>query len=434
MSQHRLKARARLGKYRIVRKIGEGAFASVYRAHDTIEGIDVALKIPHGLDPRALEDLRREVRLTAKLEHPHILPIKNAEQIGDLFVIACPLGIETLGSRLGRRLSPKTALEYSRQMLSAVGYAHDRRIIHCDIKPENLILFANDRLRLGDFGIAKVALRTVLGSGQGTVGYVAPEQALGKPSLRSDVFSLGLVMYRMFSGELPEWPYRWPPRGITRARRVLSQEFLDVLQRCIAVDDSQRYPHARALFAAVDRLKGRALRSTVPRTRPRVHRKAFSAWRSLRAKEFARRYRRELELRASCAACGGPTSESMLFCPFCAKPQRRYNGPSRFPSRCKRCRRSAKRDFRFCAYCYGAKIQEPSKRSYSDRRYTSRCSRCRGRMMPFMRYCPSCRSRATQHWPVPGSRQRCPRCHWGVVKEFWDHCPWCAQALNGGRR
>ena len=93
-----------------------------------------------------------------------------------------PLGIETLHERLARRMAPATKVSFAAQMLDAVAYAHARRIMHCDLKPENFILFPEQRIRLADFGIAKVALRTMPASGSGTVGYVAPEQALGDAS------------------------------------------------------------------------------------------------------------------------------------------------------------------------------------------------------------------------------------------------------------
>ena len=119
----------------------------------------------------------------------------------------------SLDDRLQKRISLSTAVDYSAQILAAVAYAHEHRIIHCDIKPDNFLIFADGRVRLADFGIARVAQKTLRGWGEGTVGYIAPEQAMGKPSFRSDVFSTGLVLYRMFSGCLPEWPYRWPPPG-----------------------------------------------------------------------------------------------------------------------------------------------------------------------------------------------------------------------------
>ena len=108
-----LKARQRLGKYRIQKRLAEGGFASVYKAKDTIEGIYVALKIPHSdlMDDGVLDDFRHEVRLAARLDHVNILPLKNASFIDDRFVIAFPLGEKTLADRLRSRISITTTLE-----------------------------------------------------------------------------------------------------------------------------------------------------------------------------------------------------------------------------------------------------------------------------------------------------------------------------------
>jgi serine/threonine-protein kinase len=144
-------------------------------------------------------------------------------------------------------------------MLEAVAYAHDRRIIHCDIKPENLILFA-ERMRLTDFGIARVVLKTVKASGSGTVGYIAPEQAVGRPSFRSDVFSMGLIIYRMMTGYLPEWPYRWPLPGIERLRRKAHPDFVEWLRKATDPDSRNRFQDARHMLNAYKRLKPRLLR------------------------------------------------------------------------------------------------------------------------------------------------------------------------------
>ena len=127
-----LKARDKLGKYRITGRVGKGAFATVYRAYDTIEGIPVALKIPHTrlITKETLDDFRKEVRLTASLDHPNILPMKNAGYIGKHFVIVYALGSGTLAKRLKRRMTAKTAMQLAEQLLAAVAYAHERRIIH----------------------------------------------------------------------------------------------------------------------------------------------------------------------------------------------------------------------------------------------------------------------------------------------------------------
>jgi len=259
-----LKGRQMLGKYRIRRRVGAGAFATVYEAYDTIEGIRVALKVPHPelLGKHSLAEIHREVRLTARLEHENILPLRNAMMIDDYFIIATPLGERTLTDRLRYRLGPANAFSYSEQLVDALAYAHEKRIIHCDIKPDNIIIFDGHELRLADFGIAKVAMktRTIAGSGQGTVGYIAPEQAMGKPSFRSDVFSLGLVMVRMFSGHLPEWPFDWPPQGADRLRRTLSRDFVDFLRRSIEVRERKRFRDGVQMQKAFQRLAPKALR------------------------------------------------------------------------------------------------------------------------------------------------------------------------------
>jgi serine/threonine-protein kinase len=265
MSTPPLKARQRLGKYRIRRRIGVGAFATVYEAYDTIEGIRVALKIPHleHLESDSLDLIHREVRLTARLDHENILPLRNAMMVDGLFVIATPLGERTLTDRLHYRLGSKTALSYAEQLLEALAYAHERRIIHCDIKPDNVILFPDGLVRLADFGIAKVALktRTIMGSGEGTVGYIAPEQAMGKPSFRSDVFSMGLLIYRMFAGELPEWPFDWPLPGSDRLRRTASRDFIAFLRRSIEVRERKRFRDGLQMLEAFERVAPRALRN-----------------------------------------------------------------------------------------------------------------------------------------------------------------------------
>ena len=263
---HALKNRRRLGKYRIRRRVGAGAFATVYEAYDTIEGISVALKIPHPdqVEKESLNQIHKEVRLTARLDHDNILALRSAMMIDGHFVIATPLGEQTLTDRLRYRLGPKTALSYTEQLLDALAYAHEQRVIHCDIKPDNVILFPENHIRLADFGIAKVSLRTrtIVGSGQGTVGYIAPEQAMGKPSFRSDVFSMGLLIYRMFGGVLPEWPFDWPLPGADRLRRTVSRDFIAFLRRSIEVRERKRFRDGVQMQRAFEKVAPRALRST----------------------------------------------------------------------------------------------------------------------------------------------------------------------------
>ena len=257
-----LGGRKRIGKYRIGGKIGEGNFASVYKAMDTIEGTLVALKVPHDeyVTPESLESFRREARMVSQLDHPNILPVKDADIIEQRFVIAFRLGEKSLDDRLRNRLSVAKAIEYSDQILAAVEHAHQKKVVHCDIKPENFILFSGDLLRLTDFGVAKVAQRTLRGSGTGTVGYMAPEQAMGRPSPRSDVFSIGLIMYRMFSGQWPEWPFEWPPAGYDRVRRRIHPDLIRLVKRAMDVHPRNRFRDAIHMRKEFLKLKRKSLR------------------------------------------------------------------------------------------------------------------------------------------------------------------------------
>ncbi len=258
-----LRARQRVGKYRIEKRLGEGGFAIVYQARDTIEGIRVALKIPHDdiVTQEMLADFRKEVRMIAQLDHPNVLPLKDASMIDGRFVIVFRLGEKTLADRISKRMTFASALEFTHQMLHAVAYAHRSEILHCDIKPENFIIFPGDVIRLADFGIAKVAQRTVRGSGSGTIGHMAPEQAMGMPSKKSDVFSLGLVVYRMLAGSWPEWPFDWPPPGFQRLRRRgITNDLMAFLRKSIELDPKRRFRDADKMLDTFEELKGRALR------------------------------------------------------------------------------------------------------------------------------------------------------------------------------
>lgn len=256
----------RLGKYRLRRRVARGGFGDVYEAYDHIEGISVALKIPldgtlHG---ESLSDFRREVRITAKLDHPNIMPIKNADFVDGVFMIVQPLGVCSLDERLQKRLNFATKLDYIEQMLAGLAHAHEHGVIHCDIKPENMVLFDSldhgrmGRLRLTDFGIAKLARRTINASASGSVGYIAPEQAMGRPSARSDVFSVGLVIHQLLTGKLPAWPFTWPTEGWERLKRQ-HPDLRQIVRRSIEVEARRRYADAAVMYRAFKRVKRKAL-------------------------------------------------------------------------------------------------------------------------------------------------------------------------------
>jgi len=433
-----LKSKQRFGKYVIERKLGEGGFAIVYQARDTIEGVRVALKIPyaHLVTDESLEDFRHEVRFAAQLEHPNILPLKYADYIDGHFVIVTAMGQTTLEERLQKRLSVDTALDFARQMLDAIAYAHDHRIVHCDVKPDNFLIFPDNVLKLTDFGIARVAQKTLQGSGAGTIGYMAPEQAMGKPAFHSDVFAAGIILYRMFSGQLPEWPFKWPMPGNDRLKRNIHPSLLAVIRKSIEVDSKKRYRDANKMLDAFLAVKSpkKNVRSTSRSGRPATKSDTGRHWKTVRYREFQKQFGKQLETGHKCKSCQGPVSEVMCACPWCGKARKKHvEERTRFTVACPRCQRGLKSDWRYCPWCHGAGFEPSSTRELFDRRYEGRCSnaKCdRKDLMPFMRYCPWCKSRVKKKWKIEGVSDKCAGCECGVLHEFWSHCPWCTKRIS----
>jgi serine/threonine-protein kinase len=424
-----LRARQKVGKYRILGRIASGPLADVYRAFDTIQKMRVALKIPKSGDQTGEEEFLHEVQVATRLQHPNILSVLNASYIDDHFVIAMELGEESLADRIERRTSTTRAMDLASQALAGLAHAHAHKIIHCDIKPENFILFPGNQLKLADFGFAKISLRTLKASGSGTIDYIAPEQAMGRPKFQSDVFSLGLVLYRLFSGKLPEWPFEWPLPGHDRLRARVRPEFSEFLRKAIQLDPSKRYRDAVQMQAAFEKLQGHARRQK--RARPKKNGDG-SSWRQLQWRQFQRKYRKVLHTNHHCRRCEGPVSESMQACPWCGFDNPARGSESLFASTCPRCERGVKNDWNYCSWCYGPGFVEETTRRYPDKRYSAKCSnrRCRGPLIPFMRYCPWCRTKVRKPWKLTGSRHSCRACKWGIAKEFWNYCAWCREPVR----
>ena len=203
-----------LHKYRIERKIGEGRFATVYQAYDTIENVRVAVKLSTQ-HPAAHNLFLHEARMASILEHPNIVRLKTAELVGGQRLLVSELGERTLADALDRPRPIRFALHVFHQMLRGLAYAHARGIIHRDVKPENILLWRDGRVKLTDFGIGQVIsqdalagvtrmgfTQTLLSPGSssqtGTQLYMAPELVAGYPATtRADIYSLGVVLYQM---------------------------------------------------------------------------------------------------------------------------------------------------------------------------------------------------------------------------------------------
>ena len=425
----------RLGKYRIRKRLASGGFARVFRATDTFEGVDVALKVPldEHVTAQMLEEFKREVRVAAKLRHPNVLMLKNADQIDDTPFIAYPLGEESLEDRLRRRITVATALDLGEQLLAALAYAHELGVIHCDVKPANLILFEDGRMRLADFGIAKVAASTVFGSASGTLGYMAPEQALGRPSARSDVFSAGLVLFRIFGGRVPQWPFDWPPEGFERVER-LAPDLLPILRKAMQIDTRRRYRDCQQMLEAYRRARRKTTRrssrsASYANGTKSVPTAKKADWRTVRLRQLKRQLGGSLQLKHGCGQCGQPVDEHMRHCPWCGEDPKIAIEATDYPATCPRCDHGVKLDWKYCASCYGAKIGPISDKRFTDRRYDAACSKCRGRLIPHSKYCPWCRARVRKRWRLGSEATPCTKCGNDVMSRFWHHCPWCGTGL-----
>ena len=201
-----------LGKYQIVEEIGRGGMATVYKAWDTAHQRYVALKVlpPYFQhDTEFLKRFHREARAAAKLDHPNIVRVYEAGEVDGINYIAMEYIAEgSLQDRLtGEPLDPATAIDIAVQIASALAYAHARDIVHRDVKPSNVLLTGDGRALLADFGIARASEHswiTRTGTLIGTPEYMSPEQAEGKAvDHRSDLYSLGIVLYQMLTGRVP---------------------------------------------------------------------------------------------------------------------------------------------------------------------------------------------------------------------------------------
>ena len=202
-----------LGRYRLEELLGRGGMAEVYRATDEKLGRTVAVKVilaVHARDPRFLERFLREARLVAALDHPNILPVYDygdAEGVPYLVMPFLPGG--TLRDRMGGTPFPLgRAVSWVRQLADALDAAHAAGILHRDVKPANVLVRADERLALADFGIAKMLESTtgltVTGMVVGTPIYMAPEQAQGRPATpASDRYALAVLAYELLSGKPP---------------------------------------------------------------------------------------------------------------------------------------------------------------------------------------------------------------------------------------
>ena len=293
-----------IGHYRVLEKIGSGAMGEVFRARDERLGRDVALKLIRPASSANPDHLRRfelEARAAAALNHPNIVAVYDVGvSDGSPFIVCELLKGATLRKRLLEGALPvRLAADYSLQIVQGLIAAHDRRIVHRDLKPENLFVTTDERVKILDFGVAKLQsgpedaarsveeLTTVTRTGGvvGTVAYMSPEQLRGKAvDHRSDIFSVGAILYEMLTG-------RRAFRGETEVdtiTSVLKEEppesnldehnvppaFQQIVRHCLEKEPEKRFQSARDLAFALETLAeasgGRRTRRSASRTQVKI--------------------------------------------------------------------------------------------------------------------------------------------------------------------
>jgi hypothetical protein len=290
----------KLGPYEILAPLGAGGMGEVYRARDTRLGRDVAVKVLPASFAQDAERLRRfeqEARTAGALNHPNILAIHDiGSHDGSPYLVSELLEGQTLRERLSESLLPlRKTLDYAVQIASGLGAAHEKGIVHRDLKPENLFLTSDGRVKILDFGLAKLSPLvqspeasensptlasaasplTHPGVVLGTVGYMSPEQARGRAAdHRSDIFSFGTILYEMISGqrafrgdspvEALNAILKEDPAEISASNRNFPPALERLIRRCLEKSPEERFQSARDLAFALDALSGHSGSSATP--------------------------------------------------------------------------------------------------------------------------------------------------------------------------
>jgi len=261
-----------IGRYQVLESAGTGGFATVYRAQDPQLNRVIALKVLHphmAVNPQYLQRFLREARLAASINHPNVVTIHEVGQEANSHFIA----MEYLPASLEGQLQPgglpiSQALELTRQVALGLQAAHQQGVVHRDLKPANILLTPDGTPKVTDFGIARAAeLSNMTASGMvlGTPNYMSPEQAQGqRVDARSDLYSLGCVLYQMLTGVLPfesATPYEVirqhieaAPRPLRQLRPEIPAAVEQLVSRCLEKDPNRRYRSAAQLAQAIEGL------------------------------------------------------------------------------------------------------------------------------------------------------------------------------------
>ena len=283
-----LSAGMRLGPYEILGQIGAGGMGEVYRARDPRLGREVAIKVlpaSFSADPDRLRRFEQEARAAGVLNHPNITAVYDIGSVdGAPYVVQELLEGETLRAALaGGRLAQRKAIDYATQIAHGLAAAHGKGIIHRDLKPENLFVTTDGRVKILDFGLAKLTQAegatseatslptetrgTEPGVVLGTLGYMSPEQVRGRPAdARSDIFSFGAILYEMLSGkrafhgdsaaDTMSAILREDPPELSMTNQNMTPGLERIVRHCLEKSPDQRFHSAHDLAFDIEALSG----------------------------------------------------------------------------------------------------------------------------------------------------------------------------------
>ena len=319
-----------LGKYKIIAPLGSGGFGTVYLAEDTWIDKKVALKVPHrqGVD---FGELLREPRLLASLNHPNIVTIMTAEKQENVFFIVMEYvpgeTLESMVARIGP-LDIPLALDYTCQICNALDHAHHHGVLHRDLRPSNVLVSESGLLKVADFGTSRfleIAAHgtTVIGSPP----YMAPEQFLGKALFASDIYSLGVTMFQMLTGDLPyDTPSPADLDRLLRGEMLISvrsrnpkvpRRINDIVLKAMSPEVHGRYQRASEVVEDILAARSAAEPRRTPNPAPVPADAATGGVQDIHSRLKAR----ETPQPRFCWHCRKPLHARADQCPFCGESQ-----------------------------------------------------------------------------------------------------------------
>ena len=313
-----IELKGQIGKYKILKKLGSGGFGTVYLAEDTILKCQRALKIPHRTSSQADKLLQESVLQTRLLDHPHIVKLLTVDIIDNILIMVMEYiegtDLEKILD-LSSSLQVKTALRYFKQILSALAFAHQKSVIHRDIRPSNVLINLDDDVKVADFGTSTLLQEKQFATTKiGSPPYMAPEQFEGKAVFASDVYSAGSLFYEMVTGfppvvlANPMEIYKRVKAGqltpLAQKNSLVPPELNRVIMKTLAPDLKERYAQAHDVLNDLEHMSDR-------------NRDYSSELKDIQKRIQARENRSDLV----CWNCRKAMGRRAKTCPYCGEAQ-----------------------------------------------------------------------------------------------------------------